>query len=205
MRVDVKLYGHLAEHFGPEVRSFDVQNVAEVFSALRSQLDGFKQYLIAHSDPGYFVIVNGQPLAYEDLQLLIVEPDTLLKVVPATKGSGDGKGIGLVIGGALLAVLSFGVGAAASAGVLAAGWGTAATLGAGIGLAMTSAGVSSLLSPQPSTPAVAPREAERRKQYRFDSLSPTINQGIPIPIRYGRQVVEGYPISIRMSVVNDIG
>lgn len=200
MIVDVKLFGHLAEACGPGPYTFECATAAEVFCALRSQIGGLKEHLLANPSPGYYVIVNGRTQTYEMLQLLL--PDTgepvEMKVVPAVAGSGDGKGIGMLIGGILLAIVSVGIGVAFKAGYVAA-------IGASIGLGVAGNGVAQLLSQQPQTQQVAQREAERKRQYKFDSLSPTNMQGVPIPVRFGRQCVEGYPVSIKMVVEFDAG
>lgn len=54
-----------------------------------------------------------------------------------------------------------------------------------------------MLSPMPQT-----ETEEKRKRKYFSRLSETVEQGAPIPIRYGRQVVEGYPISVKQTIVN---
>lgn len=198
----VRLYGHLGRQFG-RVHHFDLDAVGEVVAALDVNFPGFRRYLVAHSDPGYRVLVNGEPLTHEQLATVVTVP-SVIKVVPVVHGAGDGKGIGMIIGGVLLAAVSFGVGAAAAAAGSTA-WGIAASVGASVGLGMTATGVSSLLSPQPGTGGMQAKEAERKKQYSFGSTSATIAQGVPMPIRFGRQVVEGYPISVRMVVEHDVG
>lgn len=204
MRVNVKLYGHLAGAVGPGPYALNVETLAEVFVALRTQMPEFAAHLKAHSAPGFYVILNGRPQTYEDLQLLLPEGvdapnDMLLKIVPGVQGAGDGKGIGMVIAGALIAII----------GTVAGGWGVGASIALGLGgsvgmtgvsMLLTRDGVSGALSPQPETKNVS----ARKKKY-FDSLTGTIQQGAPIPIRYGRQTVDGYPVSIKMVVEYDAG
>lgn len=190
MLMRVRLYGHLAGAFGPEEMTLDVDTVAQVFSALRYQLDGFKEYLMTHSDPGYFVVVDGKPMRCEDLELMVSAPGTV-RIVPAVRGAGDGKNIGMTIAGVLLAVVGavFGQGWAVAIGFSLA-------LG-GIGGLLTQGGTAAMLSPMPQT-----ETEEKRKRKYFSRLSETVEQGAPIPIRYGRQVVEGYPISVKQTIVN---
>jgi predicted phage tail protein len=199
---EVRLYGHLGREFG-RIHHFDIETVAEVVSALDANFPGFRRYLVAHPDPGYRVILNGAPLTYEQLAAVVDLPSQI-KIVPVVHGRGDGKGIGMIIGGVLLAAVSFGVGAAAAA-VGSTAWGLAASIGASVGLGMASVGVSSLLSPQRSAGEAQTKEAERKRQYAFSSSAGNIAQGVPMPIRFGRQVVEGYPISVRLVVVTDVG
>lgn len=198
MLTQVRLYGHLGREFG-RVHSYDIATVAEIVAALHANHPGFRQYLLEHSEPGYRVLVNDEPHTAEMLQLVVGVP-SVIKVVPVIHGAGDGKGIGMIIGGVLLAALSYGIGAAVGGAGAALG-----QIGAGIGLSMATAGVSTLLSPQPKTADVAQAEAERKRQFAFSSSADTISQGVPMPIRFGRQVIEGYPISVKMVVTHDLG
>lgn len=196
MKVSVKFYGHLAGAVGPGPYTFAVESAAEIFRALRSQVDGFAQHLIRHSDPGYVVIIDGKCQTYEDLLCLQLPGDGEIpvKVVPCVRGSGDGKGVGATIAGVLLAVIG---------GIT----GTGPLVMMGVGMAI--GGVLALTTRQGTAAALTQlpeaKPGKKSKKSYFDSLSGTIQQGSPIPIRYGRQTVEGYPVSVRLSVVQDVG
>ena len=220
MLTTVRLYGHLRREFGAEFQ-FDIATVGEVVSALNANLPGFRQYLIKHSEPGYRVIVNDEPRTVEELALVVSVPSTI-QIVPVVQGAGDGKGIGMIIGGILLAIVTYGVGAAigaagaagaagasAAAGAGAAGGitlaGTITTVGVGLGVSLAVGGVSQLISRQPTAAEGVARESERRRNYLVSSVGATIQQGVPIPIRYGQSIVEGFPVSIRLVVENELG
>jgi predicted phage tail protein len=208
MMVTVCLHGHLREAFGAEFR-FDVETVGEIFAALHCNLPGFRRYLIEHSEPGYRVVVNDEPRTAEELALVVSVPSEI-HVVPVVQGAGDGKGIGMILGGILLAVVTYGAGAAIGAG--AAAGSTAATLGSvvanvgvGVGLSMAVGGVSQLISRQPSAAEGDIRETERRKQYTFGGTSPTVTEGYPLALHYGEVFADGIPVSVRLVVENDVG
>jgi predicted phage tail protein len=222
MMTVVKLYGHLRAQFGAEF-AFDIDTVGEVFAALNANLPGFRAYLMEHSEPGYRVLVNDEPRTAEELALILDVPSEI-QIVPVVQGAGDGKSIGMILGGILLAVVSYGVGAALGAGAAAGGAGAAAggaaaggaaggitlagtiaTVGVGLGASLAVGGISQLVSRQPKSTEVAARDAERRKSYTFGAVAPTIQQGVPIPIAYGENIAEGYPISVRLVVVNELG
>lgn len=188
MMTDVRLYGHLGVAFGKEHR-FDIATVGEVVAALNANFPGFRQYLIQHSEPGYRVLVNDKPRTIEELALVVGVPSTI-KIVPVVQGAADGKGIGMTILGVVLAVV----------GAVFQQWWLV-----GIGVSLTLGGVAQLIAPQPKVEDVAARETERKRVYNFSNTAPTITQGVPIPIRYGEQIVEGYPISVRLVIENDVG
>ena len=205
MLTQVRLYGHLGREFG-RVHNYDIETAAEVVSALNANHPGFRHHLLQHAEPGYRVLVNDEPQTAERLALVVGVP-SVIKIVPVIRGAGDGKGIGMIIGGVLLTIASYGAAAgwfgAAIAGSSA--WGAAATIGMGLGVGMAASGVSTLLSPQPKTADVEQKEAERKRAFTFSSSADTLAQGTPMPIRFGRQFIEGYPVSVRMEVVHDLG
>jgi predicted phage tail protein len=194
----VRLYGHLGQRFGKRHR-FAVATPAEAVRALASQHAGFAEYLIAHSEPGYRVIVGDEQRGLEQLVHPCGQRETI-RIVPVVTGAGSGKGVvGLVLGAALIAIggpVGFVQGLAWSAGATA---GTAAAIGAAVGSlgwAIALGGISSLLfaPPKPVTPEARERP-ENRPSYAFDGAVNMSVQGAAVPLLYGRLRVGSVVVS----------
>ncbi|MBT9097517.1 tail assembly protein [Methylovulum psychrotolerans] len=199
MLTTVKLYGHLRQQFGG-VFTFDIDRVGEAISALDCNLSGFRAYLLAHSAPGYRVLVDDAPvMAFEELDFSIAIPRTI-KIVPVVQGADSGKAIGqIILGVALVALAAFG-GVAAAAAYFGASAATAASLAVGVGLmglSMVAGGVTQLLSSVPSSAG-----ARQANNTVFSNGQSTIQQGLRVPICYGIIMAEGLPISVRLVVEN---
>ena len=195
MLVTVKLYGHLRKRFGSDFE-FDITVISEVINALQANLAGFKQHLIKHNQPGYKVIVDNRPVMDMRELGLCVGSAKVVKIIPVVKGA-SGKGIGqIILGVALIGLAAFG-GVAAIAGSFGASAATASSLTTGValfGASLLLGGISSLLSPVP--------KSTNSKQANNIGISPTntIQQGQRIPIVYGKMLVEGLPISVKITV-----
>jgi len=53
-------------------------------------------------------------------------------------------------------------------------------------------GISQMLSPQPTLP----KDASRNDSFGFGGVTNTVNQGVPVPICYGRLYVGSSAISV---------
>ena len=105
--------------------------------------------------------------------------------------SGAGGGFGrFLLGAALITVGVMSGGAFTFASGLTGGfWAkTAITMGAGLALG----GVAQMLSPQPQRP----KEANKNESFGFGGVVNTVNQGVPVPICYGRLYVGSAAISV---------
>jgi predicted phage tail protein len=195
MLTTVKLYGHLRKRFGRDFR-FDIETVVEAVRALEANCKGFRQYLIEHSEPGYRVIVNGRAIGEAELQFGINIPSEI-KIVPAVRGAGDGKGIGQIILGVVLvavaAVITFG-------GAAFAAYAGYASILTSVGVGLIAGGVTSLLSPGMTTTQDEP--GKQSQSYTLSRAEDTAMQGLPVPIGYGMMMVEGYPVSLKVHVKN---
>jgi predicted phage tail protein len=158
MNQTVRLLGDLGERYGVE-HSF--QNLRTPAEAIKLLCHNFPEFLkeICHAHEhgiAYELVQAGTHLALEDLQLPLGSNDLILAPVVVGSGGGFSKTVGIIVGVAL-AVVSFGIGAIASAGVTLgglAGIGTVATIGVALGGAIALLGVSQLLSPQPLAPTL---------------------------------------------------
>lgn len=234
--VQCKFYGHLADRFSTDFE-FEIDSVAEVFRALNANLPGFVTYLKQHSDPGYRVVVNGEPYTLEQMQMMVTVPSTI-EIVPVVAGS-TGIEEALIAAAAAAAEAAssaaaavsstLGISAAASAPAVATstvGIATTTTIAGGgapavtfggaaaasqgfsfaafAGQALVSlalSGIASLLSPTPSKP----KDGSTASGGVFSNVDGTIQQGLGLPLIYGRMMVTGLPVSVRMVVEEDAG
>ena len=118
--------------------------------------------------------------------------------------------IGIGIGLIAFAVLTAGAGAAVL-GIAGAGGGIFAgsfTLGivaanaiAGIGVSLVLGGVAQLISPQQTySSAERGKDAARFESFTFSGITNTVQQGLPVPIVYGRAYIGSSVISSGLDV-----
>jgi predicted phage tail protein len=197
MLIKVKLLGELGRKFGRSYE-FDVRSPKEVMSALSYQLEGFRNYMInAHENGIGFRLVDDDPEGLDYPQLAM--GCRKLIITPIVSGAGaTGR---ILLGAALIgiAIAAPGVGLiGASFGVVPGASGFAAGLAAAagnIGVALVLSGVAQLLSPTPKTPG----DTEKRDSFLFDNATETSNQGLPVPLLYGRFLASS-PLVISSSI-----
>jgi predicted phage tail protein len=190
----IRLHGDLGRRFGREHR-LAVQTPAEAVRALCFLHPDMRRVLAE----GEWRVIRRTPK-----EKLALDVDTLglglgkatLHIVPAVKGRG-GRGVGKAILGITLVAAAFAfafaapLAAGATAGFLGGNWGAAVIPGlltagnvAAIGVSLTLAGVSAMLSPQMKTPNRG--AVERNESYLFTGPANTSVQGVPVPLIYGR-------------------
>ena len=194
----IHLHGRLGEMFEP-VYHLQVASAAEAIRALSFQLDGFRQ---AVAD-GEWVVVRGEPDTGWPLELGTMHMGlgtAPLHIMPNTVGSGGGGGgpTKMIIGVALIAVAvasfqpEIAVGGdialgGATAGATAGGLGGASFLGlsvgqvAGMGLALTLSGISSMVSPAPKKNT----SVAANSSFLFSGAQNSSLEGQPVPVVYG--------------------
>jgi predicted phage tail protein len=199
MLMQVKLLGDLGQKFGRHYE-FVADSPREVISALSNQLAGFKQYLCeAHERNVAFKLVDDDPegMAYENA----VMPCKRLIIAPMVMGGGSAGKILLGVGLIALSFVSFGAGAFAGVGGLAA-TSTAAAVPAftaagsmvlfKLGATLLFTGIAELLTP-------TPKDGGREESFLFDQAAETSVQGTPVPLIYGRYLATS-PALISSSV-----
>jgi predicted phage tail protein len=176
----VILYGELAKRFGKEHR-FEIGSVSEAIRALRVNFKGFEEYLCTahHNGMGFKVIVGRHGIAEpSELHNPTGESEDI-RIVPAILGSG---GVFRAIIGAVLIATSF----------LVPGLGTVfAGALLNVGAALVIGGIASLLTKPPETK----RPEERKNSSVFSGPVNTTQQGVAVPVGYGRMVVGSVVIS----------
>lgn len=181
--VEVKLLGELGRKFGRSYR-FMALNAREVISALAKQIDGFQEYLNrAHENGVGFKLVTRDPEGL-DYDGVFLSCDRLV-MAPIITGAGSNIG-NILVGAALIALsfVSFGAGAFAGVGVAGA-FGSTALFSLGASLFLT--GIAGLLSPPIETPS---SDTKKKESFMFDRAAELTTQGYPVPLIYGRYLID---------------
>ncbi len=198
----VTLHGALADQFGADHR-FDVRCAAEIFRALAVNHPTFSNWVRERQDTSYALILDGKIVTESEIRFPLSKGD--LHVVPIIEGGGP---MLLLIGPLLTAA-----GGLLGAGFTVSAFGTVlfTTGGLGLlsataisvigytGLALTLAGISSLLTP--SQPHVKQKaEAKNTASYLFDGPVNTITMGGPVPVGYGVLIIGSQVISAGITI-----
>lgn len=187
----VKVYGALRKRLGQCRFEFEVDTPAQAIKALCVNFPGLDKWLIdsEQTGMGFRVTVGKERITQEDASVAVLpwsERD-VFSIAPVVDGAGQGfgqilAGIGLV---ALALINPFGAAAIGTLGLTApiAIKSALALVGANLILG----GVAQMLSPQPDMSALQRgKEAARLESFSFSGIVNTIQQGLPVPIVYGR-------------------
>jgi predicted phage tail protein len=147
---EIRVYGELAKFMG--VRSFmaEARDVAEAVRYLLVNFAGLEAHMGQHD---YRILVGGYSISEEEISHPIGQ--NVIRIIPVIAGAGGGVGKILagvaIIGLSILTAGAFGFALGSAAGI-----GTFATIGVGIGASLALSGVSQLLTP---VPRIAPPSA----------------------------------------------
>ena len=164
----VKVYGELKKKLGQSSFELDVNTPAQAIKALCVNFPDLTNWFVENDQNGYGykVQIGKQKIYSEDLQPMYqpwAEKD-VLQIVPIIRGAG---GVGKFLLGAVLVGIAF--------------FGGPAILGY-IGLNLILGGISDMLSPSP--PSIP--ESSKLKSFSFSGIVNVADQGVPVPICYGR-------------------
>ena len=191
--VSLQLYGELGSLFGSE-RKLNVSSISEAVHALNMMFPKMRRYLHLQEKRGVFfqIVIDNNPISYlaQFGQRLLT--NSIVKIIPIPLGSyGSGIGSsntansGIAIGIGTLFVV---------AGALMIASGVAAPIGIALifgGVALMAMGVIGLLSPQPKFKP----EEDKRTSYSFDGVIDAARQGNPVPLVYGRMLINGLTVN----------
>ena len=206
----VKVYGALRKKLGQCRFEFEVDTPAQAIKALCVNFPGLDKWLIdsEQTGMGFRVAVGKERITPEDASLAVLpwsERD-VFSIAPVVAGAGGGvgrifAGIGLIA----LAIAIPGLGAAAGAKAAATIFGTAfsqisLTIGM-VGASLVLGGVAQMLSPTPTFSGLERgKEAARLESFSFSGVVNTTQQGMPVPVCYGRAFVGSAVISSGLDV-----
>jgi predicted phage tail protein len=190
MLTEVTLYGPLGKEFSRDWK-LAVSSPAEAMRLIEANKPGFRNWIrnnLGKYDR-YKVIVD-----YHDGRKEHLDEDTFalkrqvkrIRFVPIVTGAGGG--IGKMILGAILIYVGFAI---LPGGPLALG-----VMGAGVSLML--GGIVQLISPQPKKTDQNVRQDGT--SYFFDGPVNTTQQGVPVPLIYGRVLVGSHAISAKVTV-----
>jgi len=206
----VKVYGALRERLGQCRFELDVATPAQAVKALCVNFPGLDKWFVDSEQDGvgYRVRVGKQEATPEDLSVLALpwSEREVFSITPVVAGAGGGFGRvllgGLLIGASFLfpGAGLFGASAFGAFGPLAAGTiGTLTTVGtalSAIGASLVLTGVSQMISPTPDLGD----DSEKLRNFTFSGITNTAQQGLPVPIAYGRVVIGSAVISTGLDV-----
>jgi predicted phage tail protein len=209
----VKVYGALRKRLGQCRFQFEADTPAQAIKALIANFPGLDKWLIDSEQDGvgYRVTIGKEKIGEAEAGTLLLpwsERD-VFSITPVIAGAGEG--VGQIIAGIALVALSFvsfggtafagvgGAGGLAIFGGTGAAWGSAALFGLGSFLVM--GGVAQMLSPAPTFSGFERgKEAARLESFNFSGITNTVQQGMPVPICYGRCYIGSAVISSGLDV-----
>ena len=179
--VEIRLYGVLGKRFG-RVHRLAVASVREAVQALGVVLPGFAQHLVQHSAPGYQVFLGkrGQNNLGEQQLEQPVSATQAICLVPVVAGAKRGGLFQTILGVVLIAAGVF----------FQQPWLV------NVGVSMTLGGVVQLFTRQRTAQEAA---ADNLGSKSLGGPINTTQQGLPVPLRYGRMICGGAIISAGLS------
>ena len=221
----VKVYGALRKKLGQCRFEFEAETPAQALKALCANFPWLTKWLLDSERDGvsYRVTIGKEKLSDQTAGALALpwSEKEVFSITPIVAGAGRGGaqiGIGLglialaiVAGPAAGGFLGLGAGLGGSGGVVAATSvvgssfglisGAAATAIGGIGAALVLGGIAQALSPTPAISSLERgREAARLESFSFSGVVNTSQQGLPVPIAYGRVFTGSGVISSALDV-----
>jgi predicted phage tail protein len=209
----VKVYGALRKYLGQCRFQFEADTPAQAIKALCVNFPGLDKWLLDSEQDGvsYRVSIGKEKIAADDLSPLVMpwSERQVFSITPVIAGAGRtgamiGIGLALVVGAIVLGpavggFLGLGLGLAGSgAGIIG---GVAAGLIGGLGASLVLGGIAQLISPTPKFSNMERgKEASRLESFTFSGITNTVQQGLPVPICYGRVYIGSAVISSGLDV-----
>ena len=208
----VKVYGALRERLGQCRFELNVATPAQAIKALCVNFPGLDKWLIDSEKDGigYRVKVGKQEATPDDVSVLGLpwSEREVFSITPVVAGAGRGFGSfllgGLLIGASFLfpGAGLFGTSGLFGAGQAVVGVSSASVLSAAavgtalsaVGAGLVLGGISQMISPTPPS-GLELQEANRIENFSFSGITNTSQQGLAVPIAYGRVVVGSAVIS----------
>jgi predicted phage tail protein len=209
----VKVYGALRKRLGQCRFQFEADTPAQAIKALIANFPGLDKWLIDSEQDGvgYRVTIGKEKIGEAEAAALLLpwsERD-VFSITPVIAGAGEGAGS--ILAGIGLVALAFVIGPAAGgflgigAGLGGAGMGLvggafASAVGF-LGVSLVVGGVAQMLSPAPTFSGFERgKEAARLESFNFSGITNTVQQGMPVPICYGRCYIGSAVISSGLDV-----
>lgn len=187
----ILLSGSLAKAFGRQhFRQLETGTSMEAFSALKHTIPGFEDFIRDSALCGlrYVIFRNRENVGEDSLTL---SGTTEIRIVPVIAGSKSGGVFQTVVGAVMIV---------AGAAINYFSGGALAWLGTPmmqVGLAMVIGGVVQMLTPVPKAPSQQEQAAtENKPSYLFNGAFNSTQQGLPVPVVYGKMLVGSMVVGI---------
>lgn len=174
--IKLTIYGRLRKFIGQSTFEIAAKSPKEAFSFLLNNFKGVREHI---KDQEYCVMA-GDLRVTEELLDMYTESD--IKIVPVVHGEIWWLGLGLIGAGKAAAALG-GIFTATIFGT------TIATALTTIGVSFLLSGVADLLTPDPVNPNLSRQEDPNDPSFSFTGLLNNSKQGVPINIVYGEILV----------------
>jgi len=223
----VKVYGALRKKLGQCRFEFEAETPAQALKALCTNFPWLTKWLLDSERDGvsYRVTIGKEKLSDQTAGALALpwSEKEVFSITPIVAGAGrGGASIGIGIGLIALAIVAAPLGAGFAglgAGAFTSTTGTALVTGAAtsfgataalsavstivgsIGVSLVLGGIAQALSPTPGISSLERgREAARLESFSFSGIVNTSQQGLPVPIAYGRVFTGSGVISSALDV-----
>ena len=209
----VKVYGALRKRLGQCRFQFEADTPAQAIKALCANFPGLDKWLIDSEQDGvgYRVTIGKERIGETDVSPLLMpwsERD-VFSITPVIAGAGDS--FGSILAGIGLVALAFiigpaaggflGIGAGLGGGGMGLVSGAFASAVGFLGMSLVVGGVAQMLSPAPTFSGFERgKEAARLESFNFSGITNTVQQGMPVPICYGRCYIGSAVISSGLDV-----
>ncbi len=181
----ILLSGSLAQEFGREhFRLLESGTTTEVFSALKHTVQGFEEFIRKCAQRGlrFAIFRNRVNIGEEGFAL---KGTTEIRIVPVIAGSKSGGILQVVVGAVLIVAGAF-LWATPMGGPLVA-----------MGISMALGGVVQMLSPVPKASSQQEQAStENKPSYLFNGAFNSTQQGLPVPVVYGKMLVGSSVVAI---------
>jgi predicted phage tail protein len=201
----VKVYGALRKYLGQCRFQFEADTPAQAIKALCVNFPGLDKWLLDSEQDGvaYRVTIGKEKITEDDLSPLVMpwSEREVFSITPVIAGAG---GVGRVLAGIgliALAVLVPGIGGGVAATVFGTAFSSVSLAIGSVGFSLVLGGVAQLISPQQTYSSTERgKDAARFESFTFSGITNTAQQGLPVPICYGRAFIGSAVISSGLDV-----
>ena len=178
----VTLHGILAKEF-KKTFSLSIKRPKEVFDAISCAHSNFRNRIVELANQGihFALLVDGKKMVTME-ELSAVSSNQQIDIVPLVCGAGKAGAIIAIIA---IGVLTAGAGFAIGAGMLAGSAALGTTL-VNIGVGVALMGLQMALAPKPKMERPSSDVNSAKQSFLFSSKANIAEQGIPVPVGYGR-------------------
>jgi predicted phage tail protein len=182
---NIIVHGILAKEFRSHFK-FAIRKPQEIFDAISCICPQFRNRLVELTNQGihYSLLIDGKKVESE-ADLRIAKDGQTIDLIPTICGAGSSGGIIAIIA---VGILTAGVGlaaAGATTGFLGAISGAAGFIQS-VGIGLIGMGIQAALAPKPNMERPSSDVSAAKQSFNFSSKANVAEQGIPVPVGYGR-------------------